>query len=44
MRKAKALPKEKMVQVSGYTYDWWSYPPEWDLQMKKLHEEADKIK
>ena len=42
MRKAKTVKKTQLVKFTGYGPDWWNYPPEWDLQAKKLQEEYDK--
>ena len=42
MRKAKAVAKTKLVKLSGYGPDWWSYPPEWDTATKKMLEQDKK--
>lgn len=42
MRKAKTVEKTKLVKFTGYGPDWFNYPPEWDVQAKKLQEEWEK--
>lgn len=42
MRKIKTAKVVQSVKFTGYGPDWHNYPPEWDVQTKRMLEEDGK--
>jgi hypothetical protein len=40
-KKKRAKKPTNSVRLTGCAYDWYDYPPEWDVQGKKLQEDYE---